>query len=45
MRALNPATPFADYLRNGFEFLGIAADPVSAFKRWAAIRREKLHSS
>ena len=37
-RALNPASKFASYLRDGFEFLGINADPVSAFKRWAETR-------
>jgi hypothetical protein len=33
-RALNPASKFHAYLADGFEFLGIRADPVSAFKRW-----------
>ena len=33
-RALNPASKFCAFLRDGFEFLGIEADPVSAFKRW-----------
>lgn len=33
-RALNPASKFHAYLSDGFEFLGIQADPVSAFKRW-----------
>lgn len=37
-KALNPASKFAAYLRVGFEFLGINADPVSAFKRWAETR-------
>lgn len=36
-RALNPASPFADYLRDAFEFFGISGDPVAAFKRWAAL--------
>jgi hypothetical protein len=33
-RALNPASKFCAFLSDGFEFLGIEADPVSAFKRW-----------
>jgi hypothetical protein len=33
-RALNPASPFADYLRDAFEFFEISGDPISAFKRW-----------
>jgi hypothetical protein len=33
-RALNPASPFADYLRDGFEFFDISGDPAAAFKRW-----------
>lgn len=33
-RALNPASPFADYLRDGFEFFNISGDPAAAFKRW-----------
>ena len=36
-RALNPASPFADYLRDAFEYFEIAADPISAFRRWAAL--------
>jgi hypothetical protein len=35
-RALNPASKFADYLRDGFQFLEISANPESAFKRWVA---------
>jgi len=37
-KALNPASKFASYLRDAFEFLGINADPVSAFRRWAETR-------
>jgi hypothetical protein len=33
-RALNPASKFCAFLCDGFEFLEIKADPVSAFKRW-----------
>jgi hypothetical protein len=33
-RALNPASKFHAYLSDGLEFLGIQADPVSAFKAW-----------
>lgn len=36
-RALNPESPFANYLRDAFEYLEIKGDPVSAFKRWAAL--------
>ena len=35
-RALNPASKFYAYLSDGFEFLGVQADPASAFKRWVA---------
>ena len=35
-RALNPASPFHSYLKDGFDWLEIAADPTSAFKRWVA---------
>ena len=35
-RALNPASRFARYLRDGFDFLEIRANPESAFKRWVA---------
>jgi hypothetical protein len=38
VKALNPASKFASYLRDGFEFLDINADPVSAFRRWAETR-------
>ena len=34
-RTLNPASTFANFLRDGFSYLRIEADPVSAFKRWA----------
>lgn len=30
--ALNPETPFADYLRGGFQFLDVRGDIVSAFR-------------
>jgi hypothetical protein len=33
-RALNPASTFCRFLADGFAFLEIDADPVSAFKRW-----------
>jgi len=33
-RALNPESPFADYLRDAFDFFEIDGDPISAFKRW-----------
>ena len=36
-KALNPASRFAAYLRDGFEHLEIKADPLSAFRRWSAI--------
>ena len=35
-RALNPASRFASYLRDAFDFLEIKANPESAFKRWVA---------
>lgn len=35
-RALNPASTFCQYLRDGFAYMEIDADPISAFKRWAA---------
>jgi len=35
-RALNPASRFAKYLKDGFDFLEIKANPESAFKRWVA---------
>jgi hypothetical protein len=46
-RALNPASPFADYLRDAFEFFNISGDPVAAFKRWVAVEdaRQKLRNS
>jgi hypothetical protein len=37
-KALNPASKFASYLHDAFEFLGINADPVSAFRRWVETR-------
>ena len=36
-KALNPASRFASFLRDGFAYLEIDADPLSAFKRWATI--------
>jgi len=33
--SLNPASKFAKYLSDGFNFLEVDADPISAFKRWA----------
>lgn len=39
-RALNPASLFACYLQDGFDFLEIDADPASAFRRWVAVRRK-----
>ena len=39
-RALNPASKFASFLRDGFLFLDIDADPISAFKRWVALDKE-----
>lgn len=35
-QALNPNCQFAQFLRDGFVYLNIEADPVSAFKRWVA---------
>jgi hypothetical protein len=43
-RALNPESPFANYLRDAFEFFGIQGDPVSAFKRWVALEDEEPHT-
>jgi hypothetical protein len=36
-RALNPSCQFANYLRDAFDFFGVEGDPISAFKRWAAL--------
>jgi len=36
-RALNPASPFADYLRDAFEYFNISGDPLAAFKRWVVV--------
>jgi hypothetical protein len=43
-RALNPESPFADYLRDAFEFFDISGDPAAAFKRWVAVEdaRQKI---
>jgi hypothetical protein len=38
-RALNPASGFRRFLRDGFDFLGLDSDVISAFKRWAAINK------
>jgi len=42
--SLNPASKFAKYLSDGFEFLEVDADPISAFKRWVAILGSKTKS-
>lgn len=34
-KALNPASEFADFLRSGFRYLDVSADPISAFRAWA----------
>lgn len=39
-RALNPQSPFALYLYDAFQFFGIEGDPISAFRRWAALADE-----
>lgn len=38
-RRLNPASNFAGFLRDGFTWLEIEADPLSAFRRWATARQ------
>lgn len=38
-RALNPSSLFAEYLHDAFQYLEIDADPISAFKRWAALAK------
>jgi hypothetical protein len=43
-RALNPASKFHAYLSDGFEFLEVQADPISAFKAWVK-RGQKWYSS
>ena len=35
-KALNPASEFASYLRDGFSYLKVDASPVPAFRRWVA---------
>ncbi|MDJ1464948.1 hypothetical protein [Nitratireductor sp. GZWM139] len=40
-RALNPESPFANYLRDAFEFFEIQGDPLAAFKRWAALEKQE----
>lgn len=42
-RALNPESPFANYLRDAFQFLDIKGDPISAFKRWAALAEQETY--
>jgi hypothetical protein len=37
-KALNPASEFASYLRDGFRWLKVEANPVAAFRRWAKWR-------
>jgi hypothetical protein len=44
-RALNPASPFADYLRDAFEFFNISGDPLTAFRRWVAIEDARTRKS
>ncbi|MBR1154823.1 hypothetical protein [Bradyrhizobium sp. JYMT SZCCT0428] len=34
-KALNPSSKFADFLRVGFVYLDLDADPVSAFRSWS----------
>ncbi|WLA36182.1 hypothetical protein QNJ95_24380 [Bradyrhizobium elkanii] len=43
-RALNPASRFASFLKDGFEYLEIEGDHLSAFRRWATTlgRRAEL---
>lgn len=38
-RRLNPASKFAGFLRDGFTWLEIEAEPLSAFRRWATTRQ------
>ena len=35
-KALNPASEFASFLRDGFGYLNVEASPVPAFRRWVA---------
>ena len=35
-KALNPASEFASFLRDGFNYLEVSASPVPAFRRWVA---------
>ncbi len=44
-KSLNPASPFAIYLFDGFEYLNISADPISGFKRWATLHRRSMLAS
>lgn len=43
-RAVNPASLFASYLRDAFEFFEITGDPIAAFKRWVALERSEPHT-
>ena len=38
-KALNPASKFARFLRDGFRYLEVEGNPESAFRRWAEINR------
>jgi hypothetical protein len=38
-RALNPTSGFRRFLSDGFDFMGLDSDVISAFKRWAAINK------
>ncbi|MEW9837754.1 hypothetical protein [Mesorhizobium marinum] len=44
-KALNPTSPFANYLRDAFAFFCIAGDPIGAFKRWAALKKTESGTS
>jgi len=35
-KALNPASEFASFLRDGFRYLEVEANPIAAFRRWVA---------
>lgn len=43
VKALNPASEFASYLRDGFDYLKVDANPVAAFRRWVAWQRAIAH--
>jgi hypothetical protein len=36
VKALNPASEFAEFLREGFRYLEVAGNTVAAFRRWVA---------